>query len=79
MQVIAKPARRGEFTVLVQPLDEYRQYIEKDAARTRFQKVLVHPPSVEDGAILRGIKNAMNFTMVSPSEIGIIAAATQSE
>ena len=39
-------------------LDEYRQYIEKDAAlERRFQKVQVDQPSVEDTiAILRGLK-----------------------
>ncbi|MCH3084335.1 hypothetical protein K3X07_15025, partial [Listeria monocytogenes] len=39
-------------------LDEYRQYIEKDAAlESRFQKVLVPEPTVEDTlSILRGLK-----------------------
>ena len=47
-------------------LDEYRQYIEKDAAlERRFQKVLVDEPSVEDTiAILRGLKENMPLTMV---------------
>lgn len=46
-------------------LDEYRQYIEKDAAlERRFQKVLVDEPSVEDTiAILRGLKRNMQPIM----------------
>ncbi len=55
-----KPAlARGELhCVGATTLDEYRQYIEKDAAlERRFQKVLVDEPTVEDTiAILRGIK-----------------------
>lgn len=55
-----KPAlARGELhCVGATTLDEYRQYIEKDAAlERRFQKVLVDQPSVEDTiAILRGLK-----------------------
>ncbi|HEB86292.1 MAG TPA: AAA family ATPase, partial [Gammaproteobacteria bacterium] len=55
-----KPAlARGELHCIgATTLDEYRQYIEKDAAlERRFQKVLVSEPSVEDTiAILRGLK-----------------------
>src|SRR5690606_4384755 len=55
-----KPAlARGELhCVGATTLNEYRQYIEKDAAlERRFQKVLVEEPSVEDTvAILRGLK-----------------------
>ncbi|HXS29925.1 MAG TPA: Clp protease N-terminal domain-containing protein, partial [Steroidobacteraceae bacterium] len=55
-----KPAlARGELhCVGATTLDEYRKYIEKDAAlERRFQKVLVNEPSVEDTiAILRGLK-----------------------
>ncbi|MCB1745870.1 MAG: ATP-dependent chaperone ClpB [Gammaproteobacteria bacterium] len=55
-----KPAlARGELhCVGATTLDEYRQYIEKDAAlERRFQKVLVDEPSIEDTiAILRGLK-----------------------
>ena len=55
-----KPAlARGELhCVGATTLDEYRQYIEKDAAlERRFQKVMVDEPSVEDTiAILRGLK-----------------------
>ncbi|EXD36406.1 MULTISPECIES: ATP-dependent chaperone ClpB [Acinetobacter] len=55
-----KPAlARGELRCVgATTLDEYRQYIEKDAAlERRFQKVLVDEPSVEDTiAILRGLK-----------------------
>ena len=50
---------RGEITVIgATTLDEYRQYIEKDAAlERRFQTVLVDEPSVEDAiTILRGLK-----------------------
>lgn len=55
-----KPAlARGELHCIgATTLDEYRQYVEKDAAlERRFQKVLVDQPSVEDTiAILRGLK-----------------------
>ncbi len=58
-----KPAlARGELhCVGATTLDEYRKYIEKDAAlERRFQKVLVDEPSVEDTiAILRGLKRAL--------------------
>ncbi len=50
---------RGELRMIgATTLDEYRQYIEKDAAlERRFQQVFVPPPSVEDTiAILRGLK-----------------------
>ncbi|MBX9609139.1 MAG: ATP-dependent chaperone ClpB [Gammaproteobacteria bacterium] len=55
-----KPAlARGELHCIgATTLDEYRQYVEKDAAlERRFQKVLVDEPSIEDTvAILRGLK-----------------------
>ncbi len=55
-----KPAlARGELHCIgATTLDEYRQYVEKDAAlERRFQKVLVDQPSIEDTiAILRGLK-----------------------
>ncbi len=55
-----KPAlARGELHCIgATTLDEYRQYVEKDAAlERRFQKVLVEEPSIEDTiAILRGLK-----------------------
>jgi ATP-dependent Clp protease ATP-binding subunit ClpB len=50
---------RGELrTIGATTLDEYRKYIEKDAAlERRFQPVMVDEPSVEDSiAILRGLK-----------------------
>lgn len=66
-----KPAlARGELhCVGATTLDEYRQYIEKDAAlERRFQKVFVAEPSVEDTiAILRGLKSAMNCTTMCRS------------
>ena len=55
-----KPAlARGELHVIgATTLDEYRKYVEKDAAlERRFQKVMVDEPSVEDTiAILRGLQ-----------------------
>ena len=55
-----KPAlARGELHVIgATTLDEYRKYVEKDAAlERRFQKVFVDEPSVEDTiAILRGLQ-----------------------
>jgi ATP-dependent Clp protease ATP-binding subunit ClpB len=62
-------------------LDEYRQYIEKDAAlERRFQKVLVDQPSVEDTiAILRGLKERYELHhSVDITDPAIVAAASLS-
>ncbi|VFS63848.1 Heat shock protein F84.1 [Kluyvera cryocrescens] len=62
-------------------LDEYRQYIEKDAAlERRFQKVFVAEPSVEDTiAILRGLKERYELHHhVQITDPAIVAAATLS-
>jgi ATP-dependent Clp protease ATP-binding subunit ClpB len=62
-------------------LDEYRQYIEKDAAlERRFQKVLVDEPTVEDTvAILRGLKERYEIHhSVDITDPAIVAAATLS-
>src|SRR6185436_9438163 len=73
---------RGELhCVGATTLDEYRKYIEKDAAlERRFQKVLVNEPSVEDTiAILRGLKERYEVHHgVSITDPAIIAAATLS-
>ena len=61
--------------------DEYRKYIEKDAAlERRFQKVLVEEPSVEDTiAILRGLKERYELHhSVNITDPAIVAAATLS-
>ncbi|MGB5395842.1 MAG: ATP-dependent chaperone ClpB [Gammaproteobacteria bacterium] len=78
-----KPAlARGELhCVGATTLDEYRKYIEKDAAlERRFQKVLVEEPSVEDTvAILRGLKERYEVHHgVDITDPAIIAAATLS-
>ncbi len=78
-----KPAlARGELhCVGATTLDEYRQYIEKDAAlERRFQKVLVDEPTVEDTiAILRGLKERYELHHgVSIQDSAIIAAARMS-
>ena len=78
-----KPAlARGELhCVGATTLDEYRKYIEKDAAlERRFQKVLVDEPSVEDTiAILRGLKERYEVHHgVSITDPAIVAAATLS-
>ncbi len=78
-----KPAlARGELhCVGATTLDEYRQYIEKDAAlERRFQKVLVQEPSVEDTiAILRGLKERYEVHHgVEITDPAIVAAATLS-
>ncbi|TNG94636.1 ATP-dependent chaperone ClpB [Pasteurellaceae bacterium USgator11] len=78
-----KPAlARGELhCVGATTLDEYRQYIEKDAAlERRFQKVLVDEPSVEDTiAILRGLKERYEIHHhVQITDPAIVAAATLS-
>ncbi|MEG0751869.1 MAG: ATP-dependent chaperone ClpB [Oscillospiraceae bacterium] len=73
---------RGELHCIgATTLDEYRQYIEKDAAlERRFQPVLVNEPSVEDTvAILRGLKERYEvFHGVKITDPAIIAAATLS-
>ncbi|AZZ97644.1 ATP-dependent chaperone ClpB [Pseudoalteromonas sp. R3] len=75
-----KPAlARGELhCVGATTLDEYRQYIEKDAAlERRFQKVFVAEPSVEDTiAILRGLKERYELHhSVDITDPAIVAAA----
>ncbi|MCC5452992.1 ATP-dependent chaperone ClpB [Rheinheimera sp. UJ51] len=78
-----KPAlARGELHCLgATTLDEYRKYIEKDAAlERRFQKVLVDEPSEEDTiAILRGLKERYELHhAVEITDPAIVAAATLS-
>ena len=78
-----KPAlSRGELHCIgATTLDEYRKYIEKDAAlERRFQKVLVDEPSVEDTiAILRGLKERYEVHHgVEITDPAIVAAATLS-
>jgi ATP-dependent Clp protease ATP-binding subunit ClpB len=79
-----KPAlARGELhCVGATTLDEYRQYIEKDAAlERRFQKVLIEEPNEEDTiAILRGLKERYEVHHgVDISDSAIIAAARLSQ
>ncbi len=78
-----KPAlARGDLhCVGATTIDEYRQYIEKDAAlERRFQKVLVDEPSVEDTiAILRGLKERYELHhRVEITDPAIVSAATLS-
>ena len=78
-----KPAlARGELhCVGATTLDEYRKYIEKDAAlERRFQKVLIDEPSVEETiAILRGLKERYEVHHgVEITDPAIVAAATLS-
>ncbi len=78
-----KPAlARGELHCIgATTLDEYRQYIEKDAAlERRFQKILVDEPTVEDTiAILRGLKEKYEVHHgVEITDPAIVAAATLS-
>ena len=78
-----KPAlARGELhCVGATTLDEYRKYVEKDAAlERRFQKVLVDEPTVEDTiAILRGLKEKYEVHHgVDITDPAIVAAATLS-
>ncbi len=78
-----KPAlARGELhCVGATTLDEYRKYVEKDAAlERRFQKVLVGEPTVEDTvAILRGLKERYEVHHgVEITDPAIVAAATLS-
>ncbi len=78
-----KPAlARGELHCIgATTLNEYRQYVEKDAAlERRFQKVMVLEPSVEDTvAILRGLKERYEVHHgVDITDPAIVAAATLS-
>lgn len=78
-----KPAlARGELHMIgATTLDEYRKYIEKDAAlERRFQKVLIEEPTVEDTiSILRGLKEKYELHHgVRITDSAIVAAATLS-
>jgi ATP-dependent Clp protease ATP-binding subunit ClpB len=74
---------RGELRLVgATTLDEYRQYIEKDAAlERRFQQVFVGQPSVEDTiAILRGLKERYEVHHgVRIQDAALVAAATLSD
>ena len=74
---------RGELHCIgATTLDEYRKYIEKDAAlERRFQPVMVNEPTVEDTiAILRGLKERYEiFHGVQINDNAIVAAATLSD
>ena len=73
---------RGELHCIgATTLDEYRQYIEKDAAlERRFQPVMVNEPTVEDTiSILRGLKESYEvFHGVKITDSALVAAATLS-
>ena len=73
---------RGELHCIgATTLDEYRQYIEKDAAlERRFQPVMVEEPTVEDAiSILRGLKERYEvFHGVKITDSALVAAATLS-
>lgn len=78
-----KPAlARGELHCIgATTLDEYRQYVEKDAAlERRFQKIVIDEPSVEDTiAILRGLKERYEVHHgVDITDPAIVSAATLS-
>ena len=74
---------RGELHCIgATTLDEYRQYIEKDAAlERRFQPVMVEEPTVEDTiSILRGLKERYEvFHGVKITDSALVAAATLSD
>ena len=74
---------RGELHCIgATTLDEYRKYIEKDAAlERRFQPVMVEQPTVEDTiSILRGLKERYeNFHHVKITDSALVAAATLSD
>ena len=74
---------RGELHCIgATTLDEYRQYIEKDAALARrFQPVMVNEPTVEDTiSILRGLKERYEvFHGVKITDSALVAAATLSQ
>ncbi|HLN16595.1 MAG TPA: Clp protease N-terminal domain-containing protein, partial [Acidimicrobiales bacterium] len=74
---------RGELRLIgATTLDEYRKYVEKDAAlERRFQQVFVGPPSVEDTvAILRGLKERYEVHHgIRIQDSALVAAATLSD
>src|SRR5699024_10150795 len=74
---------RGELRLVgATTLDEYREYVEKDAAlERRFQQVLVGEPSVEDTiAILRGLTERYEaHHKVTIADAALVAAATLSD
>ena len=80
---LLKPSlARGELRCIgATTLDEYRKYIEKDAAlERRFQPIMVEPPSVEETiAILRGLKERYDAHHgVRITDAALVAAATLS-
>jgi ATP-dependent Clp protease ATP-binding subunit ClpB len=80
---LLKPSlARGELRCIgATTLDEYRKYVEKDAAlERRFQPVMVNPPSVEETiAILRGLKDRYDAHHgVRITDAALVAAATLS-
>ncbi len=80
---LLKPSlARGELRCIgATTIDEYRKYVEKDAAlERRFQPILVEPPSVEETvAILRGLKNRYDTHHgVRITDSALVAAATLS-
>lgn len=81
-QYVKANAARGELHCIgATTLDEYRQYIEKDAAlERRFQPVMVDEPSVEDTiSILRGLKDRYEvYHGVKITDSALVAAATLS-
>ncbi|MCP4708552.1 MAG: AAA family ATPase, partial [Planctomycetes bacterium] len=81
---LLKPAlARGQLRCIgATTIDEYRKYIEKDAAlERRFQPILVCEPSVEDSiAILRGLKSRYDiYHGVRITDAALVAAATLSK
>jgi ATP-dependent Clp protease ATP-binding subunit ClpB len=80
--LLKPPLARGELrTIGATTLDEYRKYIEKDAAlERRFQPVMVDEPTVEDTiAILRGLKERYEVHHgVRIQDAALVAAATLS-
>lgn len=74
---------RGELRAIgATTVDEYRKYIEKDAAlERRFQPIMINPPSVEDTiSILRGLKERYEvYHGVRITDSAIVGAATLSD
>ncbi len=80
--MLKPPLARGELrTIGATTVDEYRKYIEKDAAlERRFQPILVEEPSVEDTiSILRGLRDRYEqYHKVRIRDSALVAAATLS-
>ena len=78
---LIKPALARGNCITGAPLDEYRKYVEKDAALARrFQPVMVEEPTIEDPSpFCAGSRKNTNSSRVRISDSALVAAATLSQ